>query len=86
MTKEELVKRITEKYNKIGDVIVDINIKSDNNVDHCTSLVTDDNEICLMSENGGWVYPITELTKRELESVLKNINLQNRLIFIENGK
>ena len=52
MTKEELVKN-TAKYNKIGDVVVDINIKSDNDLDHCTSLVTDDNEIYPMSENGG---------------------------------
>lgn len=82
MTKDELIKRITVKYSKIGDVVVDINIKSGNEVDHCTSLVTDGGEICLMSEKGGWVYPITELTKRELEAVLKNINLQNRLRFI----
>ena len=82
MTKEELIKKITTKYNKIGDVVVDIDIKNTDGVEKCVALVTDGGDICLINKKGDWVYPINELTKRELESVYKQINLQNRLMFI----
>lgn len=82
ITKEILIEKITAKYNKIGDVAIDMDIKNSEGSEKCKALVTDDNEICLVNEKGDWVYPITELTKRELENVYKQINLQNRLKFI----
>jgi len=75
MTKENLIKKISSKYNVLGDVSVVLCIKNpDGSTEKCNMLGLDDNELCMINEDRTWVYPLDVLTKRELESVSKQVN------------
>ncbi len=75
MDKDGLIKRIENKHRKFGNIHVSMEIRDQGQEpDECNLLSKDGEELCLESKDGKWVYPLTDLTKRELEFLIKEIN------------